>query len=115
MATRIEAIAKYRPRVDLARTVTMLELAEYIAGRTGLNRGEILNMLAELNEAVYLLRSARYVYQNQRSWDLLALDHTLRSVEGECAAGCERWKSAQRGQRIHRSDHQPREHRQERR
>jgi hypothetical protein len=52
MATRIEAIAKYRPRVDLARTVTMLELAEYIAGRTGLNRGEILNMLAELNEAV---------------------------------------------------------------
>jgi nucleoid DNA-binding protein len=52
MATRIEAIAKYRPKVDLARTVTLFELAEYIAGRTGLNRGEIQNVLAELNEAV---------------------------------------------------------------
>jgi nucleoid DNA-binding protein len=52
MATRIEAISKFRPKVDLARTVSTAELSEYIAGRTGLNRGEIQNVLAEFNEAI---------------------------------------------------------------
>ena len=36
----------------MARTVQTRQIAEYIAGRTSLNRGEIEGILRELNEAI---------------------------------------------------------------
>jgi hypothetical protein len=52
MAKLIQAIGTYGPRVEVARTVQTRQIAEYIAGRTSLNRGEIENVLRELNEAI---------------------------------------------------------------
>jgi hypothetical protein len=52
MAKRIQAVSAYRPKLEKVRTVSTIELSEYIAGRTGLNRGEISNVLSEMNEAI---------------------------------------------------------------
>jgi len=52
MAKLIEAINAFRPRIDLGPLLTSAELVEYISGRTGLNRGEIRNVLSEFNEAI---------------------------------------------------------------
>jgi nucleoid DNA-binding protein len=52
VAKRIQAIAAYRPRIDLGESVTEEELSTYIARGTALNAGEIQNVLKELNEAL---------------------------------------------------------------
>lgn len=52
MASRIAAINVYRPKVVLRPTVALKELVEYIADRTGLNKGEIQMALSELSAAV---------------------------------------------------------------
>ncbi|MBI4670177.1 MAG: HU family DNA-binding protein [Chloroflexi bacterium] len=52
MATQIQAYVAYGPRVELGNTVQTRQIAEYIASRTSLNRGEIENVLRELNEAI---------------------------------------------------------------
>ncbi len=52
MAALIQAISMYGPRVELAQTVQTPKVAEYISARTSLNRGEVENVLSELNEAV---------------------------------------------------------------
>ena len=52
MANRIVAINTYRPRLKLGNTVQMKELVEYIADRTGLNKGDLQIALSELSAAV---------------------------------------------------------------
>jgi hypothetical protein len=52
MANQIEAINRYCPRLKLGKTVKLKELAEYLGGRTGLNKGEIQLVLSELSSAV---------------------------------------------------------------
>lgn len=52
MAKLIQAIGAYAPRIEVNRTVQTRQIAEYIAGRTSLNRGEIENVLREFNEAL---------------------------------------------------------------
>ena len=52
MANLITAINAFRPKLVLGNTVQMKELVEYIAGRTGLNKGDIRMVLSELSEAV---------------------------------------------------------------
>jgi len=52
MAKLIQAVGAYGPRVEVARTVQTRQIAEYIASRTSLNRGEIEGILRELNEAI---------------------------------------------------------------
>ncbi|MGD8814276.1 MAG: hypothetical protein PVI78_07340 [Anaerolineales bacterium] len=52
MASKMEALVAYRPRILYAKTVNIDELVEYIARGTTLNTGEIRNMLAEFNEAI---------------------------------------------------------------
>jgi hypothetical protein len=52
MASRIKALNAYRPKLKLGRTVQMDELVEHITGRTGLNTGEIISVLAELHDAI---------------------------------------------------------------
>jgi hypothetical protein len=52
MAQLIQAFSAYGPRLELSRTVQPSQIAEYIAARTSLNRGEIENVLTELNEAI---------------------------------------------------------------
>ena len=52
MASRIRAIQEYRPRIILNQIVELDELAEYIKRGTALNKGEIINVLTELSEAV---------------------------------------------------------------
>jgi hypothetical protein len=54
MASRIKAIKANRPQIELAPTVRMALLIEHIAGRTGLNTGEVLLMAYELRDALTL-------------------------------------------------------------
>ena len=51
MASRINAIAAYGPRIDLGRTAEMGDLVAYIATRTGLNESGIRQVLLELRDA----------------------------------------------------------------
>ena len=57
MAKRITAIARYRPRLKLNDAVDTEMLTNYIARGTALNRGEIRNVLSELNEAIITFAS----------------------------------------------------------
>lgn len=52
MANKIAAISTYRPRIVLRSTLELKELVDYIAGRTGLNKGEIQMVLSELSSAI---------------------------------------------------------------
>jgi len=52
MASRIKAIAAYRPRIKLGRTVQMPELLAYVADRTGLNEGELSLAMNEMRDAI---------------------------------------------------------------
>ena len=52
MAKLIQAIGVYAPRVEVMHTVQTRQIAEYIAGRSSLNRGEIEGVLREFNEAL---------------------------------------------------------------
>lgn len=52
MANRIKAINAYRPRIDLGKRIGMHDLVIYIADRTGLNEGEIQQVLLEMRDAV---------------------------------------------------------------
>ena len=57
MANKMTAITTYRPRVKLNKAVGADELAKYIARGSALNRGEIRNVLTELNEAITYFNS----------------------------------------------------------
>ena len=52
MASRIKVINAYRPRVVLGRRTDMEELIDLIASRTGLNEGEVSQVLLELRDTV---------------------------------------------------------------
>ncbi len=52
MASRIQAVAAYRPRIRRARTNDTGVVVARIVGRTGLNRGEVINVLTELNDTI---------------------------------------------------------------
>ena len=52
MAKLIQAVRRYGPRIELNQTVQINELAEWISGRTGLNKSELVMTLLELNEAI---------------------------------------------------------------
>ena len=52
MNARIKAIGALRPRVVLGRTVQKKDLVRFIARSTGLNLGDIAQVLAELHDAV---------------------------------------------------------------
>jgi len=52
MASRIKAINAYMPRIELGRRAEMDELIDLIAARTGLNEGEIRQVLLEMRDAV---------------------------------------------------------------
>lgn len=62
MASRISALNHYRPQIEYGKTATWDEVAEYIASYTGLSRGEIIQVLLELQRAViYFLLQGRGV------------------------------------------------------
>ncbi|HEY9153112.1 MAG TPA: hypothetical protein VIN60_09530 [Anaerolineales bacterium] len=52
MAKLIQAIGAHGPRVEVSSTVRTPQIAEYISGRSALNRGEIEGILRELNAAI---------------------------------------------------------------
>lgn len=52
MASLIQAISALGPRIQLDRRASMNELVSLISGRTGLNRGDILQVVHELREAI---------------------------------------------------------------
>ncbi len=52
MASRIKAIQTYRPRIKMGRTVETDELAEYVADRTGYDKGDIIHMLTLFHNAI---------------------------------------------------------------
>jgi nucleoid DNA-binding protein len=62
MASRISALNHYRPQIEYGETADWNELAEYITSYTGLSRGEIIQVLLELQRAViYFLLQGRGV------------------------------------------------------
>ncbi len=52
MTSRIKAIGAYRPRIKLGKTAQMEEFVEYISTRTGLNEGEVNNVLQESRDGI---------------------------------------------------------------
>ncbi|MBI5952059.1 MAG: HU family DNA-binding protein [Chloroflexi bacterium] len=52
MAKKLAAIRKYRPEIKRERTRQMPQVVEGIAMRTGLNKGEILLVIYELQDAI---------------------------------------------------------------
>ena len=52
MTSRIKAINAYMPRIELGRRAEMDELIDLIAARTGLNEGEVRQVLLEMRDAV---------------------------------------------------------------
>jgi hypothetical protein len=52
MANRLSAIAAYRPRIQLGNTVQKVELARYLADRTGLNEGSVELVIKDLRDAI---------------------------------------------------------------
>ena len=52
MANRLSAIAAYRPRIQLGNIVQKVELARYLADRTGLNEGSVELVIKELRDAI---------------------------------------------------------------
>jgi nucleoid DNA-binding protein len=52
MASQIQAVSTYRPKIKGGTTVGMAQLVAYIASRTGLSDGEVTFVLKELRDAV---------------------------------------------------------------
>jgi hypothetical protein len=52
MASKIQAIGAYAPKIKLGKTASLEQLVQYIAGRTGLSDGEITAVLKELRDAI---------------------------------------------------------------
>ncbi len=52
MATKIEAISAHRPRITLNPTAGLAQLVDFIAMRTGANKGSVQLILAEVHDAV---------------------------------------------------------------
>jgi len=58
IANRLSAIAAYRPRIQLGNTVHKVELARYLADRTGLNEGSAELVIKELRDAILFFNRA---------------------------------------------------------
>ena len=52
MATLLQALRTHGPKLVYNRTASTAELAEWLAGRTGLTRGQVLLVLSELHDAI---------------------------------------------------------------
>ena len=57
MASRIQAINAYRPRIKLGRTVGTEDLVDFIARSTGLNESGVRQVLLELRDATIFFNS----------------------------------------------------------
>jgi len=58
MANRLSTIGAYRPRLELGNTVQKVELARYLADRTGLNEGSVDLVINELRDAIVFFNRA---------------------------------------------------------
>lgn len=58
MASRISALNHYRPQIEYGKTADWREVAEHIAGRTGLRPSDVIRVLLELQVTIiyFLLR-----------------------------------------------------------
>ena len=62
MASRISALNHYRPQIEFDETADWREVAEHIAGRTGLRPSDVIRVLLELQVTIiYFLRHGRGV------------------------------------------------------
>jgi hypothetical protein len=52
MAKIVQAVRRYGPKLRRTRTAQLEDVVDWMAARTGLNRGEVLLMLAELHDAI---------------------------------------------------------------
>jgi hypothetical protein len=60
MANSLNAIQAYSPRILKNKLVELNQLVNYIADRTGLNRGTIRNVLAELHDGISFYSTMGY-------------------------------------------------------
>lgn len=83
MTSRIRAIQAYRPRIVLNQVLELEDLAEYIKRGTALNKGEIINVLTELSEAVsfYALQGTPVRFPG------LGIFKPVRALDGEIRLG----------------------------
>ncbi|MCA9936977.1 MAG: hypothetical protein KC415_23740 [Anaerolineales bacterium] len=60
MAKIVQAVRQYGPKLRYGRMAELDEVVEWMSQRTGLNKGEVLLLLAELHEAIlYFNRNGR--------------------------------------------------------
>lgn len=52
MASLVQAVAAYGPRLELARTAQLEDVVEWMAQHTGLNTGEVVMVLYEIHDAL---------------------------------------------------------------
>jgi len=52
MATILQAVSEFGPKLELAPTAQLDESAEWMAMRTGLNKSEVTMMLEEMSEMI---------------------------------------------------------------
>ena len=52
MASKIQAVSTYRPKIKKGRTAELNQLVNYISDRTGVTEGEVSIVLKELRDAV---------------------------------------------------------------
>lgn len=52
MAKIVQAVRKYGPKVERYRTADLDDVAEWMAGHTGINRSEVVMLVIELHEAL---------------------------------------------------------------
>lgn len=52
MAKIVQAVRKYGPKLRRSRTAELDDVVEWMARHTGINKGEVLLVLAELHDAI---------------------------------------------------------------
>ncbi len=58
MAKIVQAVRKYGPKLERPSTVEIDELVEWMARRTGLNKSEVIAVLAELHDGLLFFNRA---------------------------------------------------------
>jgi len=58
MALPINAVQAYGPKIKMGLTASTKELITLVSGRTGLNKGDIQQVISELHEAIVFFHNA---------------------------------------------------------
>ncbi|UCH96704.1 MAG: hypothetical protein JSV88_07590 [Candidatus Aminicenantes bacterium] len=88
MARQIEAIRAYSPRIKRGIVAELGDVVDFIAGRSSLNEGTILNVMAELREAI------TFYALSGRSVRLRGLGFFAPTIDLEGKLGINHWSDS---------------------